>query len=268
MKWLDRFVRPRSNTGVTVADEPLSILPEDGKDAVSVLKGHGPVCLVCEHASGVIPPGMNDLGLAPEDRHSHAVWDIGAEQLALKLAARIGGTLVKAEYSRLVCDLNRPPDAPDAMPERVEVIDIPGNRNLSSGQRAARIREIYDPFHAALSETLDALVAPVLVTIHSFTPVWNGVPRAAEIGFLHDADPALAEAVLAAYAGPHRAELNVPYSAADGVTHMLAKHGTARGIPNVMIEVRNDLLTRDETAEPMVEDLAAAIETALEQVGS
>lgn len=268
MNWLDRYAPPRSNTGVTVADEPLSILPAFAKDAVSVLKGHGPVCLVCEHASEAIPANMADLGLAPVDRHSHAVSDIGAALLALKLMACIGGPLVMANYSRLLCDLNRPPDAPDAMPELVEVIEVPGNRNLSLKHRAARVREIYDPFHAALSDTLDSLAAPVLVTIHSFTRVWNGVPRAAEIGFLHDADPRLAGAMCAAYSGPHRAELNVPYSAADGVMHTLAKHGTARGIQNVMIEVRNDLLTSDETFEPLVEDLANAIETALEQVGA
>jgi predicted N-formylglutamate amidohydrolase len=253
---------------VTVPDAPLSILPAYANDAVSVLKGRGPVCLVCEHASERIPNEMNHLGLSPADRHAHAVYDIGAAHLARKLMARIGGTLVMATYSRLLCDLNRPPEATDAMPERVEVIEVPGNRNLSPEHRAARIREIYDPFHAALSETLDTLTAPVLVTIHSFTPTWHGVKREAEIGFLHDADPTLAKAMCAAYAGPHRADLNVPYSAADGVTHTLAKHGTARGIPNVMIEVRNDLLTNDETFDPLVEDLAAAIETALEQVGA
>ena len=257
----------RSNGDVTIADDLPRLLPSDGKDAVSVLTGRGPVCLVCEHASAAIPRNLEELGLAPEDRYSHAVWDIGAAHLALKMAARLGGSLIMARYSRLVCDLNRPPEAPDAMPERVEVIRVPGNRTISSAERAARAEALYEPFHASVARTLDGLSNPALVTIHSFTPVWNGVPRAAEIGFLHDADPSLAEAMRAAYPGPHRAELNVPYSAADGVTHTLAKHGTARAIPNAMVEVRSDLLGDDAAVDGLAEDLCTAIEAALEKVG-
>ena len=87
--------------------------------------------------------------------------------------------------------LNRPPERPDAMPERTETVEIPGNRGLSYADRAARTSEIYDVFHAAVDAVLDGFAAPpVLVTVHSFTPVWHGAPRPTEIGLLHDAERA------------------------------------------------------------------------------
>jgi predicted N-formylglutamate amidohydrolase len=220
--------------------------------------GRAPYCLVCEHASSVIPKSLGDLGLAPEDRLSHAAWDIGAEALARDLSLRLDAPLVLARVSRLVYDLNRPPERADAMPDRVERIEIPGNRNLPDAARRQRTAEIYDAFHAALSARLDAcLLPPTLITIHSFTPEWHGTPREAEIGLLHDDDPFFARAMQAAAPSDHRVELNVPYSAADGVTHMLRRHAIARGLRNVMIEVRNDLLG-DAAA---VNSVAAALET-------
>ena len=228
---------------------PNQILSRADGPAVEVVnpKGRAAVCLVCEHASAAIPSSLCDLGLADGDRYSHAVWDIGAEALARALSARMDAPLVLARVSRLVYDCNRPPEREDAMPSRTETIEIPGNRDLSSEARAARTREIYDAFHATLGATLDNFAQlPALVTIHSFTPSWFGRQRATELGILHDDDASLAHLIMAADSRSLRTELNQPYSAADGVTHTLAKHGTARGLRNVMIEVRNDLLRDDD----------------------
>lgn len=225
---------------------PIRILSSSDEPVAQVVnaEGRAPVCLVCEHASSAIPSSLGDLGLAGEDRLSHAVWDLGAEALARDLSRRLDAPLVLARVSRLVYDCNRPPERADSTPERTEAIDVPGNRGLSESERAARTREIYDSFHATLSRMLDGFSGPpALVTVHSFTPTWHGTPRATELGLLHDDDPRLAIAMLAAADTALRTELNKPYSAADGVTHTLARHGTARGLPNVMIEVRNDFLT-------------------------
>jgi len=56
---------------------------------------------------------------------------------------------------------------------------------------------------------------------------------------------------------------NTPYGPEDGVTHSLKLHGIANNLPNVMIEVRNDLLAsaQDETA--MAEELLTLIRPAL-----
>ncbi len=170
--------------------------------------------------------------------------------------------LVLSRVSRLVHDCNRPPEASDACPSRTELIEIPGNRDLSATEREVRVREVYEPFHAEAARVLDGFASPpALLTVHSFTPTWNGVPRATEIGLLHDADASLATAMLAAAGPTPMVELNMPYSAADGVTHTLRKHGTARGLSNVMIEVRNDLLT-DEAALARIADALTRMLTA------
>ncbi len=225
--------------------EPRLILaPEEGASAELVNSGGtAPICLVCEHASAFIPASLDGLGLAEADRFSHAVWDIGAGALARRMAERLDAPLVAARLSRLVYDCNRPPEAPDAMPEKSELVEAPGNHDLSPEARAARVSEVYAPFQALLAATLDRFeIPPALVTIHSFSPTWFGVPRELDIGLLHDADDRLAKRLLAVAEPGLRIALNAPYSAADGVTHTLAAHAVPRGLQNVMIEVRSDLI--------------------------
>lgn len=229
----------------------------------------GPFLIVCEHASNHIPPAWGTLGLDAAALKAHIAWDPGALGVARRLARNLGAPLVHAGVSRLVYDLNRPPLAAGAMTARSESYDIPGNANLGAAERRRRTEEIYLPFHGALhaeiARRMAAGVRPVLVTVHSFTPVWFGAPRAVEFGVIHDADPALARAVLAeakARTGLD-ARLNEPYSAADEVTHTLRLHATPYGLSNVMLEIRNDLIA-DETAEEAMADgltpiLAAAL---------
>lgn len=130
--------------------------------------------IVCEHASLEIPPRHAELGLAPESRQSHVAWDPGALELARHVAQALGAPLVHGGLSRLVYDLNRPPNAADAMPARSEVHFVPGNADLGEEERLLRVREIYLPFHAELRRLVAEALArgerPALVTIHSFTP--------------------------------------------------------------------------------------------------
>lgn len=131
------------------------------------------------------------------------------------------------------------------MPESSELIDVPGNRDLTPADRQARATAVYDPFCAAVSQILDARGSnTVLVTVHSFTPVYFGQPREVEIGLLHDDDSRLVDAMLE-HIGRlpgRKVARNEPYGPGDGVTHTLRLHAQPRGLPNVMIEVRNDLM--------------------------
>ena len=115
-----------------------------------------------------------------------------AEQVARWLSRLIDAPLVLQRYSRLAHDCNRMPDSPDAMPEISEITHIPGNRNLTPADQLARIHRIYQRFHMAIAELLDCRAAEgvrsMVVTVHSFTPVYKGTPRALELGILHDRD--------------------------------------------------------------------------------
>ncbi len=223
------------------------LLDPDECPAAHVLNPNGAAMavLACEHASRFIPASLAGLGLSHAAAASHVAWDIGAFDLAEKLMVMLNAPLVAARISRLVYDCNRPPDAPGAIPEQSEMFAIPGNANLSQAQRRARVHGVYDPFRALLGQVLDRHpVRPMLITIHSFTPVFNGRARAVELGILHDADERAARALLRAARRrtPLRAELNQPYSAADGVTHTLRDQAGRRGLASVMIELRNDLI--------------------------
>ncbi len=208
--------------------------------------GTSPIILVCEHASAHIPAVLNGLGLDEGDQTAHIAYDIGAEAMARKMADQLDAPLIVQKYSRLVYDCNRPPENPSAMPEKSETTAIPGNVGLSAAQKSERAEQIYRPFHQAVSDFLDQRaqgdVEPVFVTIHSFTATYFGKPRSVELGVLHDVDTRLGDAMLEHAPGDYIARRNDPYGPEDGVTHTLNLHGGARGLKNVMLEVRNDLI--------------------------
>ncbi|SNS67959.1 N-formylglutamate amidohydrolase [Antarctobacter heliothermus] len=227
-----------------------------------------PVVIVCEHASAHIPQAFGDLGLAADALHSHVVWDPGAMAVATEMAALLDAALVASKTSRLVYDCNRPPEAPDAMPARSEIVDVPGNQGLSAAQRSDRVATYYTPFREALAAVIAARTAPILVTIHSFTPVYHGKTRDVEIGILHDSDARLADAMLglAAHHTSRAVRRNEPYGPGDGVTHTLKEHALPHGYLNVMLEIRNDLIADEAAQTDMAATLAEWVSQALKQV--
>jgi predicted N-formylglutamate amidohydrolase len=233
------------------------------------------VVLVCEHASNSLSGPWSDLGLDARAMEAHIAWDPGALGVARGLAARMagpcGGTvLVHAPLSRLIYDLNRAPDLPGAMPERSEIHEIPGNARLSAAARVARTTALYAPFHASLMSELATQMAlgmrPAVITVHSFTPVYAGIRREVEFGVIHDADSALARAIVEGSRGSGLVtRLNEPYSAADHVTHTLRLHATPYGLPNAMLEIRNDLIADAPAQAAMAERLAPILVAAIDK---
>lgn len=238
--------------------------------------GAGPIVLVCEHAAPFIPPEFDGLGLEEAALASHIAWDVGALGVAEALSDRLDATLLSATVSRLVYDCNRAPDSDTAIPTRSEDTDIPGNRNLSDHERLTRVERFYLPFRTALTGLLDHRTdqrqPSVLVTIHSFTPIFHGRHRAVDIGILHDADTRLADPLLDACAAapcpdgrtvPLTVRRNEPYGPENGVTHTLREHALPRGLLNVMIEIRNDLIGDAPAQQRFGDWLAARLMTAL-----
>ncbi len=229
------------------------VLAPDEPAPFAVLNGDstGPVLLVCDHASARLPRSLGDLGLDPAARQSHLAQDIGAADLARRLAKTLNATAVLAGYSRLVVDLNRDLQDPEAFLEFGDGIAIPGNRGLSPAARAARVDAIYRPYHAAVGEQVRRLEAavgvPAIVAVHSFTPVLNGVSRPWEIGIMWDADPRIADILLAGLrAGGYVVGDNEPYSGKAPQDFTIDHHGEAARLPHVGIEVRQDLIDHPE----------------------
>ncbi len=224
--------------------------------------GQSGVVLVCEHAGRAIPGCLGDMGLSDELLQSHIAWDPGALAVSILLSAALDATLVHQRFSRLVYDCNRPPEAADAIPEISEIHAVPANRGLGPVAKAERAEALYLPFHERIDDVLDGRAGreTVMVTVHSFTPVFKGRRRDVEIGILHDADRRLADCMLekAKAVGGYDVRRNEPYAPVDGVTHTLRRHALPRKLLNVMIEIRNDLIA-DEAGQGAVAGFIAGL---------
>lgn len=231
----------------------------------------GPLLFVCDHASNALPERYGTLGLEDGDFATHIASDIGAATVTRALAQAHAAPAVLARWTRLLIDLNRGPDDPTLVMKLSDGRIIPGNRHVDEAEIAARLREFHAPYHAAIAAELDAAqakdIVPVIISVHSFTPVWKGVRRPWEVGVLWDRDDRLARPLLAALA---RAGLaagdNEPY---DGELEgdCLNIHGTKRGLPHVLIEIRQDLIANGAAAsafavrlKPILDEALAAME--------
>ncbi len=239
-------------------------LTHKGAVRVTNRAGASPFVLVCDHASNWLPPAYGTLGLAEADMLRHIAWDPGAQPVALKMSGLLDAALVEAGVSRLAIDCNRPLDAPGLIPEISETTLIPGNAALDERQKAERIALSWKPFHDTIESLVDERKAAGretwLVSVHSFTPVYNGVSRPWEIGIVHDSDERLSAPLLAGLeaAGDLAVGDNEPYSPADDVYFTLERHARSRGLPCAMIEIRNNEIA-DEAGQTRWAQLLAGL---------
>jgi len=249
-----------------------TLLADDEEPAVAICEGESAFVVICEHASNRLPRALGTLGLAPGDLERHIAFDPGAADLAEGLAETLSGALIRQRYSRLAIDCNRQPDLPDAIAVVSEGTPIPGNVNLSPQARAARIGEIWQPFHAAVAGLLDrrrvARRAALIATIHSFTPVYRGVARPWHAGIISTDDRRFSDGVLAGLRRVRGLAVgdNRPYSARDNVDHTIRRHGRDRGLPHVMIEIRNDLLRSGRDIADWTARLAVILQGVADQM--
>jgi predicted N-formylglutamate amidohydrolase len=210
-------------------------------------RGGARFVVLCDHAANFIPPEYADLGLGPKERAAHIAWDPGALPVSRSLSRALDAPLVFTTVSRLVIDCNRPLDAPDLIAETSEDTPVPGNRSLPQVERRRRIAAVHDVYHDAIDELIEARLAAgrptALVAIHSFTPIYRRVARPWPVGVIFDRDRSLSDPLIDALRGEGlTVGVNEPYSPADRVYYTLERHAGTRGLPSVMIEIRNDLI--------------------------
>src|SRR6201994_1805184 len=165
--------------------------------------GRSPFLLTCDHYGRLIPRVLGDLGLPESELTRHIAWDIGIAGIAETLARHLDAHLVAQRYSRLVIDCNRPPAAASSIPIISEATTIPGNEGISREDRAARRTQIFEPYHRRIDEVIDQRLAAgrptVLVSLHSFTPVYAGIARPWHVGTLYHRDTKLPPLLLKAF---------------------------------------------------------------------
>ncbi|MEH2537759.1 MULTISPECIES: N-formylglutamate amidohydrolase [unclassified Bradyrhizobium] len=224
--------------------------------------GRSPFLLTCDHYGRLIPRVLGDLGLPESELTRHIAWDIGIAGVAEALAKHLDAHLIVQRYSRLVIDCNRPPHVASSIPRISEATTIPGNEGISREAAAIRRAQIFDPYHRRIDEIIDqrgnAAMPTVLVSLHSFTPVYAGIARPWHIGTLYHRDKHLPPRLLQALRAEGDLVVgdNEPYAVGDETDYTIPVHGEARGLMNTGIEIRQDLISDPAGEKAWAERLA------------
>lgn len=237
------------------------------KEAVSVTPGerNANIILLCEHGGRRVPAAWNNLGLPEAFLDTHFGFDIGSRNLTLAVAAKLEATAVVAEYSRLFLDYNRKQHDPSCIRPDMGGIPIPMNLDVSGDERELRERIARKPVEEVVRCWVEGdEPAKAVVSIHSFSPVWETVFRMCQIGVMWKQDDRLSLPLIQAIreVGVYTVDDNMPYSFKENDWFTLDRHGIAAGVPNAYIEVRNDLIGDAALVEKTSKVLVAAIERA------
>lgn len=242
---------------------PELLAPEEPYPVIEAnTAGASPFFFTCDHYGRHIPRGLGHLGLPASELERHIAWDIGIAGVAMRLARMMDAHLIAQHYSRLVIDCNRPFDSPGSIPLLSEATTIPGNSGLSAKQIAARRQEIFTPYHARIAEALDARAArkrpTVLISLHSFTPIYAGIERPWHVGTLYQHGHGLPHLLLELLhaEGDLVVGNNEPYSVSHATDYTIPVHGERRSLINSGIEIRQDLIADERGQQQWAERLA------------
>lgn len=217
--------------------------------------------ITCDHAKNTVPQWINggDLGLAPDDMNRHIAYDVGAAGVTEHLSHLMDAPAVMSNFSRLVIDPNRGEDDPTLLMKLYDGTIIPANRHADHAELDRRKEQLYRPYHNAVAQIADQQDDSVILSMHSFTRQLKGrAPRPWHIAVLYShLDTRLAHALL----GRLNAEPdlcvgdNQPYNG-----HLpgdaIDKHALQKGRPNILIELRNDLIETEAGQREWAERLA------------
>lgn len=191
---------------------------------------------------------------------THYPVDIGAEDIAGMLASNMRLPILSSRISRLVIDLNRPVTSDTIFRRMADGKPVLINANLTSEEKQDRIDRYWKPYRAELSTLLTSLSAPDFVlSIHSFTPNYEGQIRECEIGVLYTDSKKEAGAFLEHFSAKgYKVVENEPWP---GSICDIAVPVTAAGKDIVILEIRNDLASDAEFRRRFAADVQTVMES-------
>jgi len=161
-----------------------------------------------------------------------------------------------------VIDCNRRLDDPTSIPQESDGVIVPGNRGLTKAMRLQRAESCFWPYQRAIEAWIGARRAagnpPIVVSMHSFTPVMDGFERPWNIGILANRDRRVAQPLLDALQRDPTISVgdNEPYDGRHGRGYGMMVHGEETGLPFALIEMRQDLIDTHHGAEAWADRLS------------
>jgi predicted N-formylglutamate amidohydrolase len=227
---------------------------------------HRGLVLVADHAGRELPDEYGDLGLPAAEFDRHIAYDIGVEAVTRRLAAALDAPAVMARFSRLLIDPNRGEDDPTLIRQLYDGTVVPANYPMAGEERERRLERFYRPYHDAVAALVASVAAasgapPFIFSVHSFTPVMQGLSRPWHVGILWDTDPRAPLPMMEMLAADPSLVVgdNEPY---DGALHgdTMFRHAIVNGFAHALVEIRQDLIADDAGAEEWAARLAPIVD--------
>lgn len=222
--------------------------------------GKYPIIFTVEHAEKHIPEYLNNLGLEGDDLERHIAWDIGIKKVCQIINKELDIPTIYGGYSRLVCEINRDIKSGDDVlfPSESDGTIIPGNQNITDIEKQQRIDKVFKPYYEAAQNLIKEASdkhhpnKPIVFTMHSFTDMLKteGKKRPWEISISTYSSPEILVSVANSFT--RRGVIigvNEPYDLKDYPGVSLDTNANQLGLPNILIEMRQDLISDDEGIE-------------------
>jgi len=196
---------------------------------------------------------------------THWAWDPGAAMITRAMASRFSSGAVLARASRLVCDVNRKVGGPGFIRDVLEGAPLGFNQGVDAEEVSRRVERYYLPYHRCLHDRLQDRLAegksPLLLAVHSFTPVMGEDVREMEVSVVFDERcPDRAQRFIEAFEREGlTVGVNQPYSGIRGQMYSAWHHGKGCGIDYLELEMRQDFFETRKAAHEMTEIVARAL---------
>lgn len=199
--------------------------------------------ITCEHAAFAVPRWWRKAFAGSwEVLRSHRGWDPGAIEVARYCHRSLNCPLLAGKCSRLLIELNRSRNHPQLWSEFSDRLTVSARQYL--------MRKIYLPYRNKVKSRVDKIIRQGKLarhlSVHSFTPVWNNIPREVDIGILFDPERAaeyewggnLMESLKSALPKQWNLRFNEPYHGTDdGLTTTLRQEFADPYYAGIEIEI-------------------------------
>lgn len=275
--WLDHwnfalgnllYSRPMTKTNTAeLSDMAGPLIGSDDPPAFTHLNpgGRTRALLLADHANAAVPKSLSRLGLGEVPLQRHIAFDIGSRVMTERLSELLDAPALIHGYSRLLIDPNRELDDPTSICMISDGVVVPGNRHIDAAGAAARAMAFFHPYHDAIDSEVDRLTArdgpPAIISIHTFTPLLRGAARPWHAGILWGEDGRIPVPLIEALRRDPALVIgdNEPYSGRNRHGYTIETHAYPRGLPNVLIEIRQDLVASDDDAKRWADRLAGPL---------